>query len=402
MKKLFEKESVNFNTKSIKDEHAAKEEAINEKYRKGEVRIITEQARYPLNTILGIVKSDDYILNPEFQRRHRWDVLKKSKLIESIIMNVPIPPVFLYEISYSVYEVMDGLQRLTAIAQFYSDEYKLEGLEEWSELNGYSYSTLPEQVRKGIDRRYISSIILLQETAKNETEAKRLKQLVFERINSGGAMLTYQESRNAIYPGGLNNLCIKLARNEKFCRMWSIPEPSAAEKAGQVLPEELIKDSMFSKMEDVELVLRFFAFRQIDKWDNDQLKSFLDDYLKLGNLFPADVLSNLEKAFVETIDLIYDIFGEAAFWLPRERTRGGEPKWTIYEQPTKVLYDSLMYVLSDFTAHKELLTSKAEQIRKELDLVYKEQASQFKGRFNKNDITKRMELLEKYFEAIIK
>ena len=70
---------------------------INEKYIKGEVRIVTEQARYPLTSIVGMVESDDYALNPDFQRRHRWNETQKSKLIESFIMNVPIPPIFLYE-----------------------------------------------------------------------------------------------------------------------------------------------------------------------------------------------------------------------------------------------------------------------------------------------------------------
>ncbi|RNA78453.1 DUF262 domain-containing protein, partial [Staphylococcus aureus] len=89
----------------------------------------------PLNTIVSLVESEDYILNPEFQRRHRWDATRKSKLIESFIMNVPIPPIFLYEFEYSKYEVMDGLQRLTAISQFYKDEFILQDLGEWKELN---------------------------------------------------------------------------------------------------------------------------------------------------------------------------------------------------------------------------------------------------------------------------
>jgi hypothetical protein len=138
---------------------------INEKYVSGEVRIVTEQARYPLNTISGMVKSGAYDLNPEFQRRHRWSTDKQSRLIESFIMNVPVPPIFLYEDEYSHYEVMDGLQRLTAIASFYRDDLILSGLTEWSELDGRRYSDLPEQVRRGIDRRYLSSIILLRETA---------------------------------------------------------------------------------------------------------------------------------------------------------------------------------------------------------------------------------------------
>lgn len=130
----------------------------------------------------------------------------------------------LYEYDYSQYEVMDGLQRLTAIREFYDNVFPLEGLDQWSELNGKTYNQLPEQVRKGIDRRYISSIILLKETAKTDADAQKLKQLVFERINSGGVHLSEQESRNALYPGCLNSLSIQLAENDKFkkCGLWMI------------------------------------------------------------------------------------------------------------------------------------------------------------------------------------
>jgi hypothetical protein len=82
---------------------------LNEKYVAGEVRIVTEQARYPLNTIVSLLESGDYELNPEFQRRHRWSAEKQSRLMESFVMNVPVPPIFLYEDRYSHYEVMDGL-----------------------------------------------------------------------------------------------------------------------------------------------------------------------------------------------------------------------------------------------------------------------------------------------------
>ena len=136
---------------------------INAKYAKGEVRIVTEQARYPLTSIPIMLGSGNYEINPEFQRRHRWDNTKRSRLIESFIMNVPVPPIFLYEDRFSHYQVMDGLQRLTAINEFYDDGFELEGLTEWPELNGRKYSTLPDQVRRGIDRRYLSSIILLQD-----------------------------------------------------------------------------------------------------------------------------------------------------------------------------------------------------------------------------------------------
>ena len=106
---------------------------INSKYVKGEVRIVTEQARYPINSIANIVEDESYTISPEYQRRHRWDDVRKSRLIESLIMNVPIPPIFLYEYDYSKYEVMDGLQRLTAIHEFYRNRFALTGLVEWQE-----------------------------------------------------------------------------------------------------------------------------------------------------------------------------------------------------------------------------------------------------------------------------
>ena len=87
---------------------------------------------------------------------------------------------------------MDGLQRLTALSEFYKDVFALEGLEYWKELNGKKYSELPSEVKSGIDRRYLSSIILLKETASNKEKANEMKQLVFERINSGGVKLEYQ------------------------------------------------------------------------------------------------------------------------------------------------------------------------------------------------------------------
>ena len=116
---------------------AVSESAINEKYVKGDVRIVTEQARYPRTPLrINPVRSSNYLLRPEYQRRHRWDLRKKSRLIESLIINVPIPPVFLYEYEFSKYEVMDGLQRLTAISEFYNNRFSLEGLEQWPELTG--------------------------------------------------------------------------------------------------------------------------------------------------------------------------------------------------------------------------------------------------------------------------
>lgn len=367
---------------------------INDKYRKGEVRIVTEQGRFQLNTVLGIVESDDYILDPEFQRRHRWNQEKKSKLIESFIMNVPIPPIFLYEIEYSTYEVMDGLQRLTAISEFYKDDYALIGLEEWPELNNKRYSELPTQVKKGIDRRYLSSMILLNETAGNDPkEAMRLKQLVFERINSGGEKLEPQETRNALYNGPLNKLCIEIARDEYFCKIWQIPWDDVNESS-----KELIENNLFKKMEDVELVLRFFAFRHISLWESMSLERFLDKFLQEGNLLDQQVLSKLKNLFEETAKLIYDIFGKNAISLYRQR----DSVWNWYNRPTKVVYDPLFQVVSSLLDKKEILILKKDSIREALSGFYQENYEFFGGRnTGKKDVEKRIDLFSKFLKKFL-
>lgn len=373
---------------------------IDEKYVAGEVRIVTEQARYPLVSIPSMIASGDYKLRPDFQRRHRWDNAKKSRLIESFIMNVPIPPIFLYEDSYSHYEVMDGLQRLTTICDFYGNGFALEGLEEWPELDGMRYSQLPSQVRRGIDRRYISSVILLQETAKDPQEAARMKQLVFERLNSGGIKLEPQEARNAIYPGPLNDICIRLARNRYLCRMWGIPEPLVTLINGseKELPAEIFDNESYRRMDDVELVLRFFAYRQRTSFQKGALSSYLDRYLKQGNTFSPKTLEQLVTIFEATIELVYDVLGEQAFWLWRKRTTG----WSWFSRPTTVVYDPMMYAFSGFLDHAETLKAKKDEIRRSLPDFYEKNYSSFEGRYtNLSNVVERNSMFINFLEKFI-
>lgn len=387
---LLEGEILDFEKLKPKKTKKINVQNINEKYIKGDTRIVTESARYPLNQIVSMVDSGDYELNPDFQRRHRWDLERKSKLIESFIMNVPIPPVFLYEERFSYFEVMDGLQRLTAIYEFYTDKFALEGLEEWEEINGLKYSELPEQIKKGIDRRYLSSIILLQETAKSPEEAARMKQLVFERLNSGGIKLEPQETRNALYDGPLNKLCLILARDAFLCKMWEIPEKE--------LGDELLENEPYRKMEDVELVLRFFAFRQIEKYESSSLRDFLDFYLKYGNRFERDVLEGLKNLFENTVELVYEVFGEQAFYLWRNRKN----HWNWYRKPTKVAYDPIMYVFCEYLPKRDTIIKNKESISNGITDFYEEHYKEFEGRnTNRNNVIKRIELFREYLENIL-
>lgn len=394
---LFDNERLNLDDLSPNPPSLPDDE-VNAKYVEGHVRIVTEQARYPLPSIANMVESDDYELNPEFQRRHRWNDEKKSRLIESFIMNVPIPPIFLYEDEFSHYEVMDGLQRLTAIHEFYKDRLVLEGLEKWPELNGRKYSELPNQVRRGVDRRYLSSIILLQETAKDPKEAQRLKQMVFERINSGGIKLEPQETRNAIYNGPLNQMCIKLARNEYLCKAWGIPVVSHKQVASGDLPPELMRNKRYRKMKDVELVLRFFAYRQRLRLQSGALRDYLDEYLKFGNLYSDDVLNKLKTLFQDTVELVYKTFGKRAFWLYRKRETG----WIWYKRPTTVIYDPMMWAFSRYLDRADSIIGKKEAFRKKIKSFYKNNYDEFKGKYtNRANIRQRNELFNDFVDQIL-
>lgn len=390
---VFEEEKVGLSTYT--------DEQINEKYLLGEVRIVTEQARYPLSTISDMFSGPDYNMNPDFQRRHRWDLDKKSRLIESLVMNVPIPPIFLYENELSHYEVMDGLQRLSTICDFYANKFELQNLVLWNELNGRTYSQLPEKVQKGLDRRYISSIILLKESAKDETEAKKMKQLVFERINSGGVKLEPQETRNALFDGPMNDLCIDLSRNEYLCKYLSLP---LGDPTNEEVLAELEKYETYNKMEDVQYVLRFFAMRQLDGYAKRALNVFLDCYLEQANKFSSVTIDELRNIFEDTIRLAHELFAEKAFCMFKslEKDDGIEWKWT--KKTAVVIYDPLMQVLSEMLPYKEALLDygKSHDLIGEMEHLYQENEEEFGGRNNgKSDIESRINIYRTFFKRIV-
>ena len=397
VKKFLNENIEIFKTEEVSN-HVVSDEEINEKYVSGEIRIVTEQARYPLDTICNMLTSGKYVLRPDFQRRRRWDRSKQSRLIESFIMNIPIPPIFLYEYEYSKYEVMDGLQRLTAIQEFYEDKYCLEGLEYWTELNGRKYSELPIEIKSGIDRRYLSSLILLKETANSKTKADEMKQLVFERINSGGAKLECRESRNALHSGPFNNLAINLSRNEYFCRIFDIPITGGEGVNGET--DELANNTMYKTMADVEMVVRFFAMRYLEYYEGISLKVFFDKFTDSANKLPQSVLDEYQHVFEQTIKLVYDIYDEQAFCLYKQVS--GKQQWYLTRNPKKTIYDPVMTVLSQKLDYADsLVKNKKKVVEATLELM-KIQPELFNGRKGtKSDITKRIEAFDAMFNKYI-
>lgn len=387
------------------------DEELNSRYVKGEVRIITEQARYSLAGILRMLEETvptekggseaRYLLDPEYQRRHRWSVGRKSRLIESFLMNVPVPPVFLYERDLARFEVMDGRQRLTALKEFYNNEFALEGLEYWSDLNGRRYNELPKKIRDGIDRRYISSIILLKETAVNEEQARALKKIVFERLNSGGVKLSRQETRNAIYGGSFNNLCIELSSDKRFRAMWGIPDNvKFREEDDECIFEDYNTNTksgvqLYEKMTDVELVLRFFAYRRIEefKYGLNRISELLDRFIALGNNFNDKNLNEYRSMFKCAIGFLWELLGSAAFTTLKNRHR-----------PTKIIYDPLMFIssLPNIIPHHRKLINNKDTVKNALKELYSNNNDLFNGRkTNYADTQSRNEKMYNMFLNLI-
>ncbi|HHQ4314596.1 TPA: hypothetical protein ACSP7Z_005333, partial [Serratia fonticola] len=143
-------------------------------------------------------------------------------------------------------------------------------------LNGMYYSDLPNKIRSGLDRRSISSMVLLKESAPEEEDAIFLRQLVFERLNTGGIKLERQEIRNSLSGGALNNALFTLAKNDLFRRIWGLPQYTEEEESNHKLT--IYNEAFYKKMEDLEVILRFFALRHLKHFKYG-VQGFLDLYL---------------------------------------------------------------------------------------------------------------------------
>lgn len=366
---------------------------INEKYERGEQRIVTEMNREKLPNFVKALERNDYMeVRPFYQRRSRWDEERQSKLIESFIINIPVPPIFLYERAYNSYEVMDGQQRITAIADFYSNRFKLKGLDLWPELNGLTYLELPNKIRAGLDRRSISSIVLLKESAPDEEEAVFLRQLVFERLNTGGIKLERQEIRNSLSHGDFNEMLYRLAQLDIFRDIWGLPRFSDEELQDHKLP--IYQYSFFKTMEDIEVVLRFFALRHMEHYRYG-IQGFLDLYMIRSKTFGSEDIAFLEHLYRVTIECAAAIYGEHVF---RVYAKG---KWS--EKPIKGMYDAIMVPLSDFVDDFPRLVAAREQIvGRTIELIEAQGVSAITGRAStKKDLENRIELFRRLFRDVL-
>lgn len=326
-----------------------KEEDISSKYANTQLRIVRTNLDYSidyLKTSLGT--SID--LEPQYQRRSRWDNKKRSLLIESLLLNIPIPPIFLFEIEYGQYEVVDGRQRLETLKDFLDNLFPLKNLTFWKELNGKRFRELPVIIQRGLLRRTISATVLLAETTRPDDSEIDVRMVLFNRLNTGGVQLNPQELRNALYDGHFNNMLFTVSRTDLFTNVWSIPKKTPNEENDP--PKALINNALYKSMADCELVLRFFAIREtiLDNLKGS-LKALLDKSMKKHKDDSKESVEKSKELFNTTLNDLYLLFDSKPFVIPS------------LNKPSRALYDALMVAYSLLT--KEQIDDK-ENINKKL------------------------------------
>jgi hypothetical protein len=254
-------------------------------------KLVTQASDFSLATISAMVAEGSIDPSPEYQRRERWGSAKQSALIESFLLNVPVPPVYLAEEQFGIYSVIDGKQRITAIHDFMTGRLALRNLVALPELNDARISDLPEAVSNALRvRPYIRAVTLLKQSD------PLLKYEVFLRLNRGGEALTAQEVRNVAFRGRLNEALFGMAENGFLRHQFNVTESS----------------ERFRKMNDVEYVLRFLALGDTYPYFDGDLAGTMDAFM-FRNKDSDEAVEWSRTVFRETIDACQDIWGEHAF-----------------------------------------------------------------------------------------
>ena len=236
-------------------------------------------------------KEGNLILDPDWQREYVWTTKRASRLIESFLIGLPVPVIYLSVNNENEYEVIDGLQRLTSVFDFLNNKFKLTGLEIKNELNGSQFKDLPKPLQNKLRNTTIRTIELTQTTHKD------LVFLMFERLNTGGVALNEMEIRNCLYRGKLNDLIKELAQFKEF--------------------KDCIAQKYINKrMKDRSLVLRFLAFYQMTFTKARKgLKAFFNSFFETYRNPGEETLNEFSNKFKHSMKAAYSIFGDKGFRL---------------------------------------------------------------------------------------
>ena len=179
-----------------------------------------EQANRSLFELKRWYDVGDLIVDPEWQRNYVWNRKQASKLIESFLLDIPVPVIYLAKTKDDKYEVIDGLQRLTSTFDFFGNEYALTSLDQLKEEIGKKFKDLDKPLQRRLENATLRTFELSSDTDPN------IHFIVFERLNTGGTKLNDMEIRNCLFRGKLNDLIKELAANESFKACLGLTEKS--------------------------------------------------------------------------------------------------------------------------------------------------------------------------------
>lgn len=324
---------------------------------------------YPFETLSSRIRSrpPKLKLDPDFQRKYKWDKEgweRASRFIESCLMRIPLPACYFAEKEDGTHLVIDGVQRLTTIEKFFNDEFALEGLTTFVELEGKKFSKLGKYCAE-LESTTIRCIILRKENPST------LIQEIFSRLNQGAVRLSDQEIRHAIYPGLFNNMLHSLSKKDKIANFGNSD-----------------KDSR----EGEEMVLRFFALQEDLSEYKGRLSKFLDSCMRDNAKLNEDEVKKLETQFTRTLKICCNIFGDNVFM----DTTKDRPRQSI------VHYDLLMHSFASISPLK--VKKKETKIQKAFQVLCENEAFQRTlsgGIQNKTSILKRRQLWQTELVKII-
>jgi hypothetical protein len=259
---------------------------------------------WTIGTLAGKIDNGLLDLQPHFQREYVWEQRPElpSRLIESILLRIPIPPIYFGRVAAGRLEVIDGQQRLTTLVKFIRNEFPLQKLQRLGSLNGKLFKDLSADQRAKIEDEPIRSIMI------DAGENSELRYEVFERLNRGSMQLNEQELRNCVYRGPFNDLLATLETDQHWRKVKGGPEPEGRYK-------------------EREIILRFFAFAYRLPFYKSNLKAFLNSYI--GQYAPKNEAELKEHAalFRQTMQNIYAVFGEHSARLYEQTTGKNAGRW---------------------------------------------------------------------------
>lgn len=241
--------------------------------------------------VLRKISFDEVILNPDFQRNMVWDPIRRSRLIESALLRIPLPAFYFDGVDAKRWVVVDGLQRLSTLRDFITEKnFRLQGMEYLTKIEGLTFDELPRGMQRDLEETPITLFIIRPETP------AEVKFTIFYRINTGGLVLTPQEIRHALFQGHATRLLKTLAESPEFRRTTD---------AG-------VSDI---RMDARECVLRYLAFHlhPYQSYSKADLNSFLSSTMSQINALPTERIAELDGQFRESMNRAFDIFGRVAF-----------------------------------------------------------------------------------------